>query len=267
MKKYGRIALTMCFMSLWPGMLFGQKLFGPQQISAGTPAVFEIVPAQEAAWSITSQDGLAEGFMIDSSESRIYFASPVEGTYTVVAAVIAEKKPRLLSMTFTVGGTKNAPSHKPKPAPTPAPIPPPDNSLEQWIRTQMPASVKSTSVASESAIVAKCFQKTAYDIRDGTIRTTANALSQLQIRLTAGLALASPTAISGWHDFLTELSDRMTDEMAGDFYDINKVQKVFQNISETISGVKFSECVNGNCPTKNVTPEKSTTYIINRRFR
>jgi len=263
MKKYGKIVLAVCFMALWPGMLFGQKLIGPQQVSAGTPAVFEVVPAQEAAWSVTSQNGLTEGFMIDSSESRIYFASPVEGTYTVVAAVVTEKKPRLLSMTFTIGDTKNVPS----PDPRPAPIPTPDDSLEQWIRTHLPASVKSASAASESAVVAKCFQKTVSDIRDGTIRTTANALSQLQIRLTAGLALASPTAIADWHDFLTELGDRMTDEMAGNFYDTDKVQKIFQKISETIAGVKFSDCVDGKCYNKNVTQGKTTTYIINRRFR
>ena len=203
-----------------------QELTGPDRTFSGTLASFEIIPAQEASWHIVTPSSDTETYQVDTGSSKLYFASPVPGRYTVVAGVVVDGKPKLLVKTF-VNGKEDA-----KPIPTP-PIPP-TTSLEMWIKTQTPDLVKSNNLVSESKLVAECFEQIVRQIDDEKIKTAQNARTQLQIALTATLAQASPTAVTDWTPFLTELSRRLETELEGKIDDLAEIKRVLQNVCDAL---------------------------------
>ncbi|MCL2349019.1 MAG: hypothetical protein FWC50_12270 [Planctomycetaceae bacterium] len=217
--------------------VFGQELVGPEKITPGTLAMFEITPPQIADWTITSVETTEHVFKPDTSMNRLYFATPIPGTYHIVAAIIVDGKPLLLTKTLINGNDDKIP-----PPPKP-PVPPlPEPTLVTWIQTQLPLLVKSGNLSSEQIQVGKCFEQVAQKIESGTIKTAQNARTQLQIALTGALAMASNTAIDDWHEFLTQLSKQMETELGNNVNNVDAVKNVFKTVANTIVEFGAGEC-------------------------
>ena len=142
----------------------------------------------------------------------MYFASPELGHYTVIAGIVIDGRPKLLVKTFMNGGG----------------IPLPPSSLEAWITAQ----VKSN--AAESRLVAESFEQIVWRIESENIRTAQNARTQLQITLTGALALASPTAVTDWMPFLTELSRQIEQELGDNINDLTAVKAILQKVANAM---------------------------------
>jgi hypothetical protein len=205
------------------------RITGPEQAQAGTLVTFEIIPSQEADWTITSVETTECVFQTDTSTQRLYFATPQQGTYHVVAAIIVDDKPVVLTKTFTNGSGGDI---KPLP-PVPTPLPP--TPLAEWVKTQLPLLVKSKNVVAEQQLVAQCFEQTVQKIDNGTIKIAQNARSQLQIALTMTLAFSSDTAIDDWQPFLTALSQQMAKELANKVNDIDAVKTVLKTVADALA--------------------------------
>jgi hypothetical protein len=229
-----------------------QELTGLDRTSPGTLVSFEITPAQEASWHIVTPSQATETYKIDTNSSKLYFANPVQGYYTVIAGIVVDGKPKLLTKTFY-----NREESEPYPTP-------PVTSLESWIKTQMPILVKSQNLTSESRLVADCFEEIVRRIDEGNIKTVQNARAQLQITLTGTLALASPTAVTDWMPFLADLSRRLEQELGERINDLASVKKILQDVGDA---VKSPELPGGDSTPlrKTVNPDKRRTQ--NRFFR
>ena len=212
---------TQLFFTL--SLLFGafctaQELVGPDRVPLGTLVSFKITPAQEASWHIVTPSSSVGSYQVDTSLSKLYLASPTAGHYTVVAGIVKDGKPEILVKTFFNGDGDDMPS-------------PPVSSLEAWIKAQLPELVKSSNLTSESRLVANCFDEIAQRIDDGNIKTVQNAQAQLKIALTGTLALASPTAVTDWTPFLTELSKRLEEELGDKIDDLATVKTVLHDVA------------------------------------
>jgi len=214
-------------------MLFGinsaaQELIGPDYTLPGSLASFEIIPAQEASWHIVPPTASSATYRIDSGSSRLYFASPVQGHYTIIAGIVVDGRPELLVRTF-INGVDDGEQ----------PPVPPASTLEAWIKTQLPALVKSENLALEVRLVAESFEQIVQRIELENIRSVQNAQAQLQITLTGTLALASPTAVTDWMPFLTELSRQMERELGDKITDLEEVKKTLQKISDVMQSFEL----------------------------
>ena len=251
-------------------LLFGlhspaQELAGPNRTLPGTLAIFEIVPAQKASWHIVVPGAGIDPYHIDSDLSKLYFASPTQGQYTVIAGITDEGRPKLLVKTFVNGDEEFGPT----PTPTP-PIPPvPPSSLETWIKTQAPVLVKSDNFVAESRIVADCFEQIVRRINEKNIQTPQNVQTQLQVALVAALALASPTAVTDWIPFLTELSRQLEKELGDKINDLEEMKKMLQTVADTMRSLEMPQSVsNRRTPLQGidtrtpVTPARPFRYIF-----
>ena len=198
-----------------------QELAGPDRTVPGTLASFEIVPAQEASWHMVAPLLDTETYKIDTGSSKLYFSSPEPGRYTVIAGIVVDGKSQLLVKTF-INGEKHAD------------LIPLNSTLETWVKTQTPNLVQSKNIALESQLVAECFEQIVQRIDEGNIKTAQNARTQLQIVLTETLAQASPTAVTDWTLFLTELSRRLETELGDKIDDLIEVQKVLRNVDNAL---------------------------------
>jgi hypothetical protein len=217
-------------------LLFGmnaaaQELIGTDQVLPGTLVSFEVVPAHEASWHIVPSSASSGIYQVDTSESKLYFASPVEGHYTVIAGIVVEGKPKLLVKTFFNGEEER-----------PIPIPP-ISSLELWIKTQLPILVKSKNLVLEVGLVAGCFDEIVRRIEDENIKTVQNAQAQLQIALIAALAQTSPTAVNDWLPFLTELNPQLEKELDESITDLAEVKKVLRYVSGALKMLELPKSV------------------------
>jgi len=201
-----------------------QELIGPEKIPLGTLASFEVVPAQEASWYIVTPSLDSGNYQVDTGQSMIYFASPLQGRYTVIAGIVIDGKPALLVKTFDNGEDDRT---------LPIPIPP-VSSLEMWIKTELTMFVESENFNSEILLVAECFEQIVQRINTENIRTVQNAQAQLQIALTGTLALASPTAVTEWTPFLSALSQRLETELGDKIDDLDEVKQMLQKISDVM---------------------------------
>ena len=218
-------------------LLAAQQITGPEQAQAGVLVTFEITPPQVADWTITSVETTERVFQTDTSTNRLYFATPQQGIYHIIAAIVIDGKPHALTKNYINGNGDVVKPQPPGPDPPVPPLPPtPASSLTEWIKTQLPQLVKSQNVASERLLVAQCFEQIVQKIENGTIKTAQNARTQLQIALTMTLAFASDTAIEDWQPFLTVLSHQMADELGNKVNDIDAVKAVFKTV---IQGFKF----------------------------
>jgi hypothetical protein len=248
-----RISLFFIFFLLSGAFCTAQELTGADHTSPGTLSSFEIIPAQGASWHVVTPSANTEPYQIDTGLSKLYFASPERGRFTIVAGIVTGGTPRLLIKTFH-NGEKEA---QPLPAP-------PVSSLESWVKTQTPILVKSQNLALESRLIADCFEQIVQRIDEGNIKTVQNARAQLQISLTGTLALASPTAVTDWTPFLSELSRRLEQELGEKIGDLSEVNKILQEVG---SALKSLELPAGNAAPlrKNINPNNRRTP--NRSFR
>ena len=197
-----------------------QELVGPAHVLPGTLTSFEVIPEQKASWRIVTPLSDVGRYQVDTGLSKLYFSSPERGRYTVIAGIIIDDKPELLVKTFMNGDAELEP------------IPsPPMSLLETWVNTQLPILVKSNNLTSESRLVADCFEHIIHRIEIDNIKTAQNARTQLQITLTGTLALASPTAVTDWMAFLTQLSPLMENELGDQMSDLAAVKTMLQKVA------------------------------------
>lgn len=201
-----------------------QELIGPETVPCGSLASFEIVPPQEAVWELLPHEDSKERFRLDSSSKTLFFASPVEKEFTVLAAILAEGKPVLFTKTFFNGKRDT----------NPQPPLEPDSTLKKWIETQLPLSVKSPYVSQECAAVAAALKQITVRIDDGTIRTARNAQAQVRISVTAALAKTSRTSVNAWMEFLTRLGEKIQSELGENANDIHEIRKILEQTVEAI---------------------------------
>ena len=145
-----------------------------------------------------------------------------------IAGVTVDGKPKLLAKTF-VNGEEEETVINP--------------SLERWILSQVPVLVKSPNLASEVRLVAGCFDDIVRRIDGGTIKTSPNARSQLQMALTAALATASPTAVNDWTPLLEALSRQLEKEFSVKIDDLATVRQVLQRTAEALKAVEVPKAV------------------------
>jgi hypothetical protein len=205
-----------------------QELIGTDCVLPGRLASFEIVPVQEASWVVVTPSSNTEKYQVDTGSSKLYFASPEQGRYTIIAGIVVDGKPNLLVKTFLNGGEDTRP--------LPIPVPP-VSSLETWVKTQTPLLVKSKNIMSESRLVADCFEQIVRRIDGANIKTTQNAQAQLQIALTATLAQSSPTALTDWLPFLVELSRRLESELGENLDNLTEVKKRLQHVNDALKSL------------------------------
>jgi len=228
MKRY----LPLFFLLLFSISVEAQELAGPERALPGNLVLFEITPPQEASWHIVAHSSGTVSYQIDSGLSKLYFASPEQGWYTVVAGIVADGFPELLVKTFFNGDEDDNR--------LPGPIRLiPSSSLETWIKTQLPLLVQSRNLISETRLVAECFAAIVQRIEAENIRTVQNAQSQLQISITGSLALASPTAVTDWMPFLEQLSSRLEAEPGDQNADIDEVKKKLQKIAHALQSFEL----------------------------
>jgi hypothetical protein len=233
-----------------------QELIGTDRVLPGTLVSFEIIPPQEASWYIVppspdKENGQENTYQVDTGQSKIYFASPERGRYTVIAGIVNGGKPEMLIKTFFNGEEER-------------PIPnPPISSLESWIKTQLPILVTSKNLVLEVGLVTGCYDEIVRRIEEANIRTVQNAQAQLQIALTEALARASPTAVNDWLPFLTELSHQLDKELGTKPADLAEVKKVLQCVSDALKSLEFSKSI--STPLRHIDPPSHRTQ--NRIFR
>jgi len=240
------MSLFFIFILLFSIYCASQELVGPDRPLSGTLATFEVVPAQEVSWSILTPSLNPATYQVDTGLSKLYFASPEQGRYAVIAGIVHDGKPELLVKTF----------YNSEEDERLLPIPP-ATSLETWITTQLPVLVKSNDLVSESRLVADCFEQIVRRIDEGNIRTVHNAHAQLQIALTGTLSLASPTAVTDWTPFLVELSRQLETELGERVNDIAIVKTVLQGVGNAVRTLEL--------PTGNSTPLRKTVNPDNRK--
>ena len=216
------------------------QIDGPDKAQAGTLAMFEMIPPQVADWTITSVETTERVFQTDTSTQRLYFATPQQGTYHIVAAIVVDGKPHVLAKNFINGNGEEVKPQPPGPNPPKPPLPPTPNApLAEWVKTQLPQLVKNQNAATERLLVAQCFEQTVQKIDNGTIKTAQNARTQLQIALTMALAFVSDTAIEDWQPFLTALSQQMANELSNKINDIDAVKTMYKSVAEALKSVEF----------------------------
>ena len=164
---------------------------GPKKAEIGSLCIFKLVPldgqgvpAPGADWCIIP----TREFYVDSSGNTLVFSSKEKGYYTIVAAVVFDGKPKLLSAELNYGG----PSPGPQPEPEPTP-----QTLKEWVVMNKPPFPE------EAAKLAQTYQETASALERGLIWTADAVFS----RLRGGAQ--SLLVNSQWKGFLSELTNEM----------------------------------------------------------
>ena len=240
--------------------LAAQEIAGPERVTPGSLATFTAPSEMDgASWCLIPNE--PQGcFQVDSSSQKIYFASPVEGRYTIMVAMVADGKPLLVSKTFANAKDDVKPSPGPEPLPNPKPSPP--DSLDSWIKTSIPELIKSTNLAKERELIANSFEQTAAKIGT-TIKTPQNAQTQLRLAIVSGLAKSSRTAINDWQPFLEQLGEQLTNELDTKINDLNEIKRVFSAVGNAIREPKSMTLL----PESFYTPENCPTCRPSTPFR
>lgn len=218
---------------------FSQELVGPTIVPAGSLATFEVVPAQEISWNLLPTEESQEWFQVDTSSGKLYFASPHEKEFTIVAALVTDGKPVLLTKTFFNEKRDTKPDEDTKPPPVP------NASLESWIKTQLPLQVKSQNLDLERKFVAEALDQILTRIDSGTIKASQNAQAQIRIAVTASLTKASRQSVNAWQGFLTQYSKKIQNDYGSKISDIEVLRKVLVKTITALQGAVESKASTG----------------------
>ncbi|GHT31623.1 hypothetical protein FACS1894214_3090 [Planctomycetales bacterium] len=212
---------------------------GPLTANTGELCVFKLNdPTAKADWVIVPS---ATAY-IDSSGSSLAFASNVPAKYTIIAAIVEDGQPKILTHVCEYGILPN-----PQPNPSPKPNPNPPATLKDWVTQNVPAEGKT-----QSAALADCYESVADFINKGTITTVDAAFALLRS------ATQTKIKTDVWKQFLDELSVKVTESINGST-DIKTLASLFSEIAAGLKAVSDSvadvsidesggECINGTCP-------------------
>ena len=181
---------------------------GPLAAGVGELCVFRLNdPGTNADWIIVPPATC----YIDSSGASLVFASNVPAKYTIIAAIVEDGVPKILSHICEYGVS-------PEPTPGPTPIPQPAN-LTEWVTKNIPEPGRS-----QAAALASCYEATAEAIEKNAIRTTEAAFSTLR---TATQTKIKPDI---WGSFLDQLAVKVTEKLDGSS-DVRKLGTIFSEIA------------------------------------
>ena len=200
---------------------------GPLVADVGRLCVFKLNnPDTRADWVIVPEATC----YVDSSGSSLAFASNIPSKYTIIAAIVEEGVPKILTHICEYGlQPEPQPDPGPSPNPDPTPNPPPITTLKDWVTKNVPESgVK------QAAALASCYESAAQGIENGSIRTLEAAFSVIRT--------ASQTKIDTeiWSSFLDTLSGKITEKLAGNT-DVKTLGTIFGEIAEGLKAVAVSD--------------------------
>ncbi|MDR2763128.1 MAG: hypothetical protein LBB88_11030 [Planctomycetaceae bacterium] len=156
---------------------------------------------------------------VDSSGSSLVFATNIPASYTIIAAIVIEGKPKILTHVCNYGITP-----EPTPKPNPEPTPNPPSSLSEWVRQNIPnAEIKQVEN------LAACYKSTIDAIDKGAVKTIPAALNLLRT------STQTKIDITIWRDFLDKLSEKISPQLNN----CNDIQKLKNILSEIYSGLQI----------------------------
>jgi len=197
---------------------------GPLVANVGELCVFRLNdPGTKADWIIVPPATC----YIDSSGSSLAFASNVSSKYTIIAAIVEDGEPKILTHICEYGISPE-PSPSPTPTPTPTPTPQPAD-FGQWIKQNVPDAGRG-----QCAALAACYEAAAEGIDKGTIKTPEAAFSAIR---TCSQTKIKPEI---WGIFLDILSEKITEKLDGNT-DVKKLGTIFSEISSALKAVSTTE--------------------------
>lgn len=159
---------------------------------AGDLNVFEV--DTPASWLMVPENN---NWRVDSDGKKLYFASPKEGEYTVIASVKDESEPsgiKILSTVFQNGGEEDEDFT-------------PDDEFTAKIKESKKQVIGGTD--SESETLAKAFDKVIGFIDDGTVKTVSSARMALK---NTWIETANKNTIVKWNPFFTRMDAMIEDK-------------------------------------------------------
>lgn len=221
-----RTFLIFCMMAISSVVLAGEVAIIEAIVDdePGTLKVFEV--AEPASWLVVPENNC---WRVDSDAKKLYFASPKQGSYTVIASVKDEKEPsgiKILSKTFQNGGGKSNNDV----------VPADFSSFVLSCRKEV-----TTGTDVEAAALAKAFNQAGAMIDDGTVITVQSARMALK---NVWVGLAEKETIAKWNPFFTAIGEKLENEnlsmLRTQFSQIAGVltTKVTGNDTRTNSGVR-----------------------------
>ena len=156
---------------------------GPTEVPVGTLATFESDIEGDAIVYPIDKGTLAK----DSNGKRVYFATPEEGSYTLLFFGVRDGKAEISPRQFSVV-TSPTPVPAPGPSPEPAPEPTPEPKPE-------PSPVQSLTVAERQAL-GEAAAATLQAIDEGAVRTPQGARSAFKNALWSRAKVCSAAGCS-----------------------------------------------------------------------
>jgi hypothetical protein len=194
-KRQHIVLLAAFFLGMFlSNLLFGQEIAGPNVVRPGLPVLFEL--PVKAAWTVAPLEQAEGKYFVDSGGQKIFFATPVEGTYTIVAAFLSDDEIVQTIHTFIVSA-KDSPQPNPNPQPDPDPVPLPVT-LKDWVAKNVP-----TGDATRLQRAANVYATQASSIERNMTRTPDAAYSALR----RGMQPVATTA--EWTNFLKQLDEKI----------------------------------------------------------
>jgi len=205
-----------------------QTIVGPASSNAGQLVVFET--SVSADWTVTPVDQNSGTFIVDSSGTRLYFASPTKGVFTVAAAVIVDSKPKILTHTFNNGAGEVNPF-----PPTPEPIPtPPSTTFQSWVEKRVSEIDKTQYFAEEKTQVVASLNAAVNAIDRRIARDVTQVQSQIVITVSGSLPRVSKDSVKRWNPFLSDLGKEIENQLKGET-DLKEVRRL---LVEAMEGLK-----------------------------
>ena len=208
------------------------EIIGPDTVATGRLASFYLPSGIPAAWCVI---GPTDGVFSPDTGDRIYFASPIEGQYKVIAAIVDGGAPKILLKEVFVGkDPAPGPGPSPEPGPGPGPSPKPDN-LAEWVAGAV-AAVNSANKKQEALAVASSLEAVAAAIKEGKITTPRFAREQT--RAITRARLGNLSSINAWAPFSDGLDKRL-DEAAerGELKTVQDYAAIWENVAAALRKV------------------------------
>ncbi|HBT77738.1 MAG TPA: hypothetical protein DEB39_12625 [Planctomycetaceae bacterium] len=199
-------------------------LAGPVRSEIGHLIVFET--DRFADWTVAPLDSGTGNWSVDTSGTRLYFASSRQGVFTILAAVVVEGKPHLLSTLFYNGTPLPGPGPEPKPEPSP-------DTLLGWVRTASSA-VSSTHREAERTAIADCLAVIVAGIDRRTIKSPQGARTLFRQCWNAKGVAVSPESLANWSGFLDELGERIEAELGAKKNDMVAIRNLYAEIAASL---------------------------------
>lgn len=213
---------------------------GPLAANVGELCVFRLSdPKTYADWCIVPDATC----YIDSSGSSLAFASNNNATYTILAAIVDEGVPKILTHVCRYGQSPQpdpGPTPNPDPSPEPTPAPNPMTSLKDWVTQNVPEGGRA-----QCGALAFCYEATADAIESGSVLTQAAAYSTLRT------ATQTKIKVDTWADYLDALSGKVTTSLDGST-DVHRLGSIFRTIAEGLRAVSETETGDDGEPEGNV---------------